>query len=376
MYKIAVVIPKYGLVGGAEGFVANLTERIARDTRYDVHVFANKWRTYSSAVRFHKVPIISFPRFLSTVSFAYFAKLRITQGNFDLIHTHDRILAADVFTMHGIPHRIWVDEIRKKRMSLFDCTTEWVEKRLVETGQCSMFLSVSALAREKFLQQYNIEPERVQVLHPGVDVERFGRYDRERCRSEIRRDYGIGPAELVILFVSMNFAIKGLDVLLSGLAGFRARHPDQSYRILVAGKGDRRKYAKMAHELGMGDCLVFAGVMLEESLTKAYLASDAFAMISRFDTFGIAVLEAMAASIPVIVSNQVGASDLVDHGLNGFVVNALNCEDELIDALRSLADHETRMRMGREAHKTALDNTWDDVAEKITHVYQDLLNLK
>ena len=68
MHKIAVIIPKYGLVGGAERFVQELTERIARNPRYDIHVFANRWRVNSERVTFHKVPLITFPRFLTTIS--------------------------------------------------------------------------------------------------------------------------------------------------------------------------------------------------------------------------------------------------------------------------------------------------------------------
>ncbi len=125
--KVAVVIPKYGLVGGAEGHTAELTSRIAKDARYDVHVFANKWVNHDENITFHKIPIITFPKYLTTPSFAYFAGLQISRMNsFDLIHTHDRIFNADVYTMHGIPHRVWVHEVRKKSMSLFDYSTEAV----------------------------------------------------------------------------------------------------------------------------------------------------------------------------------------------------------------------------------------------------------
>ncbi|MCJ7495576.1 MAG: glycosyltransferase family 4 protein, partial [Deltaproteobacteria bacterium] len=132
VYKIAVVIPKYGLVGGAEAFAAELTERIARNNRYEIHVFANEWLKESPRILFHKIPIISFPKFLTTVSFAHFAGRKIASMNFDLIHTHERIFQADLFTMHGIPHRIWVTEVRHKNMSLFDVATKWVEKCLVQ----------------------------------------------------------------------------------------------------------------------------------------------------------------------------------------------------------------------------------------------------
>ena len=72
MQKIAVVIPKYCLVGGAEQFIAELTNRLANKTGFDFHVLANRWQTSSTITRFHKIPIIFFPKFLTTLRFAYF----------------------------------------------------------------------------------------------------------------------------------------------------------------------------------------------------------------------------------------------------------------------------------------------------------------
>lgn len=152
MRKIAVVIPKYGLVGGAEQFARELTERIARNPRYDVHVFANRWRVSSDRVTFHKVPIISFPRFLTTISFAFFAGQKMAKMGFDLINAHDRIFHADIFTMHCTPHRMWVHNVRKKAMSLFDYGTSWVERKLIMSNRCTMFLPVSNMVKEMFLE--------------------------------------------------------------------------------------------------------------------------------------------------------------------------------------------------------------------------------
>ncbi|MDP2853615.1 MAG: hypothetical protein Q8O28_05135 [Smithellaceae bacterium] len=61
MPKIAVVIPKYGLVGGAEQFAAELTGKLCSRHQDTFQVFANRWQSNSPALAFHKIPIISFP---------------------------------------------------------------------------------------------------------------------------------------------------------------------------------------------------------------------------------------------------------------------------------------------------------------------------
>lgn len=374
IHKIAVVIPKYGLIGGAENFAAELTERIAQDNRFEVHVFANKWQKNSENITFHHVPVIGFPKFLTTVSFAYFAGYKISKMNFDLIHTHDRIFDADIFTMHGIPHRIWVREVRKKRMSLFDCATAWAEKKLVTNKRCRRFLAVSNLAKEKFLQEYkDVNPDKVQVIHPGVDIQRFQGLDRQLCRQEIRKKFGIDLSDRVILFVSMNFDIKGLDKLMMGLAKFKLRHPSKRFKLLVVGKGDDRKYSKLAYNLGIKDQVVFSGVVQKEILDQIYLACDIFSMLSRFDTFGMSVLEAMAASLPVIISGNVGAKDLVKEGINGFVIDNTDNADEIASRIALMFNEEVRTEMGKEALKTASRHTWGAVSGKVEGIYESLL---
>ena len=370
--KIAIVIPKYGLLGGAERFAYELTERLSLNEKYDFHVFANRWQSDSDRITFHKVPIIRFPRFLTTISFAWFANRKISKMNFDLIHTHDRIFDADIFTMHGIPHRIWVHEVRKKFMSLFDRATCWVERHLVNNTRCEKFLPVSSLTKAKLLKEYRIEPEKIQVIHPGVDIERFQRLDRARCRKEIREQFGIGPSDIVIIFVSMNFEIKGLDYVIAAIGKAKASYPSHNFKLLVVGKGDYKKYSALAQKAGIKDDVIFSGVQ-KKNLGKIYLASDIFMMLSRFDTFGMTVLEAMAASLPVIISSNVGAKDLVKEGINGFVIEDTDNADMICEKIGFMLDNKTRITMAEEAHNTALNNSWDAVAEKVEGLYEECL---
>ena len=109
-----MVVPRYGLIGGGERLVRELTERLAADPRWQVHVFANRWLAGTDAIAFHRVPILLFPRFLKPLSFALFARKKIDRVGIDLIHAHERILNAHVYSVHGIPHPIWVKEIRGK----------------------------------------------------------------------------------------------------------------------------------------------------------------------------------------------------------------------------------------------------------------------
>lgn len=369
IYKIAVVVPKYGLVGGGERFVLELTERIALNHRYDVHVFANKWRPQSDRITFHKVPVISFPKFLTTISFAWFANRKIAEMNFDIIHTHERIFHADIFTMHSVPHRFWVKEIRRKNMSLFDYGTSWVEKKMINDGKCQIFLPVSGIAKEKFIQVFSVDPGDVHVINPGVDIDKFNKLDRNMCRKEIRKRFGIDGIDTVILFVSMNFELKGLNNLMVAMSMTKSKHPSEKLKLLVVGKGNKKKYGRLAQELGIKNDVVFAGVW-KDNIERIYLASDIFAMPSGFDTFGMVVLEAMLASLPVIISHKVGAKDLIKDGINGFVVDREDIEI-ISSKIIFLLNKEIRQNMAKEAHDEAMKHTWDETAKKVLKIYDE-----
>lgn len=371
--RVAVVIPKYGLVGGGERFAAELTGRLASDGRFDIHVFANKWAEgRSSGVTFHKVPTVGFPRFLRPLSFAHFAA-KATVG-FDLVHSHERLIGADIYSVHCVPHAGWVRDVRRKKESLFDKAVISVERRMMSTGGNALFLPVSTLAIDAFRAEYGSLPGTWRPLHPGVDVKRFSSVSRPECRKEVRGRHNMDDDDFIVLFVGMNFEVKGLSTMIRALALARKKS-EERIRLLVVGRGDERKYSEMAEEAGVGDSVVFAGTR-SEGLERYYRASDCLMMLSTFDTFGMVVLEAMASSLPVVVSSGVGAKDLVKEGANGFVISDPLDAEAAAERLLRLLDRKKRDEMGSNALKTALENDWDSLAKTMGSFYMEALEKK
>ncbi|OGP21287.1 MAG: hypothetical protein A2X90_00210 [Deltaproteobacteria bacterium GWA2_65_63] len=370
--RVAVVVPKYGTVGGGERFVYELTERLARDGRYEIHVFANRWVSGSGPVVFHKIPRVPFLRFPRQAVFAWLAGCEVEKGKFDLVHAHDRVFRADVFTMHSIPHETWIRDIRKRSPTLFDRVTAWVERRLMEEGGCAWHLPVSSIAGDAYREKYRVDPSRMRVLHPGVDLARFSSPDRDDCRREVRGRYGIGPSEIVILFVGMNFEVKGLDAILRTVARARALRPDAALRLLVVGRGNEGKYRSLASSLGIADSVVFAGPQAE-GVEAFYLASDLFMMLSAFDTFGMVVLEAMASRLPVIVSANVGAKDLVEEGVSGFILPDRKDVDAAAGKIVLLFDAHRRAAMGEAGFRTASTCSWERLTGEVREVYGEVI---
>ena len=84
------------------------------------------------------------------------------------------------------------------------------------------------------------------------------------------------------------------------------------------------------------------------------------------------VLEAMSASLPVIISDNAGAMDLVKDGINGFVVEKENV-DSISSRIEFMLNEKNRENMAKEAHKTATNNTWNIMADKVLKIYDEMV---
>ncbi len=370
--RIAVVVPRYGLVGGGEKFVYELTERIARDYPWEIHVFANQWRSASDKIRFHHVPILRFPRFLGPLSFAHFVHRKIIRFGPDLIHTHERIFDAHVYSVHGIPHPLWVKQIRgKSHMSLFDLSLSYVERRLVNSPNCNHLLAVSSITAEHMRHAFDNLSGRMQIVPPGVDLTPFSKWSKQECRQILRQQCGWNADDIILLFVGMNFEIKGLDRTMTALAQLRRLNLSASVRLLVVGKGNLRKYTQMADSLGIMDSVVFMGA-IKTQIERIYLGSDIFILLSQFDTFGLVVLEAMAAGLPVIISTMVGAKDIVRNGENGYIIDPTTAE-EASPCIASALDPNRYVHLSQNARNTAKNHSWSAMAHSVAGIYSDIL---
>jgi len=367
---IAFVIPKYGLMGGAESVAFEMGERLAQTGNFTVHVLANRWKTGHPDIRFHKIPLVKFPRWIQPWSFAHFTDLWIRRHPEVLIHSHERIHQMDLLTFHGIPHKTWIRTIRKKPMGLFDRSTARVERKGILNLRLSWILPVSGLVKEALQECYGIPESRIQILHPGVALERFAPWDRQACRSEIRNRHHLAPSDPILLFVGMNFEVKRLDLVLEGMAQARSLEPKTPWKLLVVGKGSRKHYGNLAKQLQIQDRVVFTGSLA--CIEPYYLASDIFVMPSRTDTFGMAVLEAMAAGLPVIISRRVGARDLVETGVHGYILSDAPKPEEIARVLIQLAAPRLRTVMGKAAREKAETQSWDKVMRQLVRIYGEL----
>jgi glycosyltransferase involved in cell wall biosynthesis len=215
--------------------------------------------------------------------------------------------------------------------------------------QAAGWLVPGSLALEH-IEHYGARRERAVIFPLTIDVDEFARRaDSFRPeRDSIRRELGLAPTTVVVLQVGRLVHLKAADVLIRAVAAADAP-------LLLVGDGpEERRLRALAETLGAS--VTFTGLLENDELVRMYVAADVFVLASRRETWGVVVNEAMAAGLPLVVSDQVGAGrDLVVAGRNGEVVPADDV-DALASALRDLkADPARRETYGR-ASKEAISD--------------------
>ena len=188
----------------------------------------------------------------------------------------------------------------------------------------------------------------------STDIERF--LDVGRARGQRPDDV------LRVVTVGRLLAAKGLDLLLRAVA--QARAQGVAVGLTIVGEGDDEpRLRALAGELGLTD-VEWAGFVEPSELPAQLARADAFAFPTLGDTFGIVLLEAAAAGLPLVCSPHAGAArDLVEEGETGFVVEPRDTA-AVVQALTTLAgDAGLRGRMGRSAYELASRRTPADSAD-------------
>jgi glycosyltransferase involved in cell wall biosynthesis len=225
-----------------------------------------------------------------------------------------------------------------------------------EMALADHILTVSEFARQSYIDG-GVDPDRVTAVILGCDLTRFERRDRPTAERE-----STGPPTFV--FAGHVSRRKGIDLLLRSSAQIHAEHP---HRLHIVGGTDpsldREAYPWVE----------WVGRVPQAELADRFRAADALVLPSRHDSFGMVVVEAMATGLPVIVSEHVGAKEIVDDGQTGWVVPVEDVE-ALAARMREGIEAPRRLHaMGAEAAATAQAYSWDAYHDRVARVVEALV---
>jgi glycosyltransferase involved in cell wall biosynthesis len=216
------------------------------------------------------------------------------------------------------------------------------------------------------VRQLVSRPDSVEVVPFGVDTEVF------RPDSSLQ-----DPNAFVVGTVKSLEPVYGIDILIRAFALARSvaarecRSLSATMRLLIVGDGSQRsKLERLARVLGVYGATEFLGCIPNEQVPSVLNRLSIYAALSRQESFGVAVAEASACGLPVLVSRVGGMPEVVDDGVTGIVVEKENVRAAANAILRSMRAPSMRKRMGDAGRRSVLKKyNWSENAARMEHIY-------
>lgn len=361
--KIALVHKRLDLKGGTERDLY-LTAEGLRDLGHEVHLFCSEFAVQVPAgVAAHRVPVIPFGRTARLWSFALSGSRIAASAQCDVIVGFGRILKQDVLRCGGGSHRGFLEQIgteggwRRRtwqKMSIYHRSVLALERRQYDAAGFKEIIAVSGRVKEDLMRSYSIPEHRIKVIYNGVDPVRFRQDRTEKARVAVRDRWGIPRAAAVVLFIGSGFQRKGLDRLLSIWQSPRLK---KTWLLVVGDDAGMTGYKRLAKTVGQGR-VVFTG--RQTDVESYYAAVDLIALPAVQEAFGNVVLEALSSGLPVLVSRQVGAAEVLSGALLQGVVDKPEDPVELEGKLVALLEHAADPELIRAATMVAARFSWQN----------------
>lgn len=313
---------------GAERCIYELARRLDKSL-FDVQVAALRGGEVEEWLRQAGVPV-----FVLGIKHRFdLVKLRrlrdfLREQKIDLLHTHlyhADLVGRTVARSAGVKHLVHTVHVAEARFRPW----QYLWARLA-AGRCDRIVCVSKAVRDHHAHKTHLPLEKYEVIYNGIDAAAYAR-DESR-RAAVRGQWGVGADELVLAFVGRLDHQKNIELFLQAAREMRRR--SGRVRAVIAGDGPERAMVEdfIRHECHWAKWLGFT-----RDVPGVLSGADIFVLPSRWEGFGLAAAEAMAAGLPVVSTRVPGITEVIDDGRTGILVASEN-HDELVAAVARLVD--------------------------------------
>lgn len=294
-------------------------------------------------------------------SIGTFARLFAKQYNIPLIHTYHTWYEDYVYYLT----KGHVEKASKK-------VVEYLTKFYCDTTATELIVPTKKIY-DLFRQKYKFE-KNINIIPTGIEVERFfpEKIDKRKV-NEIKKRFGIGRKDFVIIFVGRLASEKNIEFILDTQREVIKKYPN--IKLLIVGDGpERTSYEQYAIELGIAKNTIFTGKAPWSEIPYYYNTADLFITASKTETQGLTVLEAMASEVvPIVINDEAFTSTVIDN-LNGRIFNAK--EEALKYIIELYENRKEREYLGRQAKISAERCGTKYFAESALDVYQRAISEK
>lgn len=286
-------------------------------------------------------------------------------SSFDIIHAHDWLsflAGLEAKRVSGKPLVVHVHATEYDRSGGTSANPRVFEIEKKGMQEADKVIAVSSWTKHIIVEKYGISPDKVEVVHNGVET-----HDFKPLPSNL--DALKRAGKKIILFHGRITLQKGPDYFVRTAKRVLEYCPEALF--IVSGIGDM--LPQMIREtvaLGISDKVFFVGALWDDERDRVYQAADVVMMPSVSEPFGIVPLEALANGAPVLISKQSGVAEVLSHALKSDFWDIDEMANQIVVMLRNDSLKETLRKNGGKEVETI---TWSKAAQKLLGVYQSLV---
>ncbi|MBI2608009.1 MAG: glycosyltransferase family 4 protein [Deltaproteobacteria bacterium] len=323
--RLVFIKKKFNPYGGAEKYLLTLIHHLKKE-KEDIHIISADWPEIKGITQ-HFVNHISWDSTLSTWSFNKKASHMVDALKPDLTISFERTTCQDIYRAGDGCHQEWLAQ-RKKSSSLFKKLSFYfspLHRTLLHFDKkiftkTPYIIANSHYVKDQIIRYYKVLDSKIQVLYNGVDTHYF----TPTINKEVR--------PFTLLFIGSDFERKGLEVVLKSL-----KLLPSNIKLNVVGKGNIHKYKKIAQEENVLERVTFLGPQKE--ISHIYHSGHILVLPTIYDPLSNVVLEALASGLPVITSKNNGASEMIENGKEGYILNDHLSHEELAQKMKQVINN-------------------------------------
>lgn len=296
---------------------------------HEVHAFASEWDEHvlPNEVLRHQIPTMGLgrsPLLHPWFSCAWTTTLRRMVPPMDVVAGFGVDSAPGSVVWMTSVHAAWLETSKryrnflgrtKQRLNLFHPIILTMEKRLIKLGRYRKLICLSQNEKEHLMRIYGAPQDKIAVLPNGFDEKEFNVAHATSKRKSMRDTLGYKEVDRVVIFVANEAERKGLPTLLRALS---ATHVP-NVRLLVVGRLSESRYIPEIQSLGLSQRVHFVGAT--NQVADFFVAADVFCLPTRYEAWGLVIVEALACGVPVVTSRLAGASTAVRENETGYLLD-------------------------------------------------------
>ena len=221
---------------------------------------------------------------------------------------------------------------------------------------------------EKIIKENGFPAKRIEYIPPGIDMEEF-----DRVTHNVYERYNL--KDNIVLFTGRLDYYKGIDILLRAIPAVLKEVPQTTFFFSGPDWGYQIYLTSLVKQLNIEDKVIFAGVLSRDDLISAYKNATVFAFPSRYELFGIVLLEAMAAGLAIVASDSSAIPFIIQDSENGLLFKTNDHHSLAQQITKLLKDARLRSDISARAKDLVRKNySLTESVEKLEAVYLSLLN--